>query len=162
MLTTEHYLAIPGHPAPKGSLKCVGRGGHHQLVEDNKRTKDWRHTVKLWAKRSWPADVVKGQPVGVELTFTMPRPAGHYGTGKNKGLVKASCVDAVPVTRSSGDLDKLVRLVLDALQDAGALVDDAQVLEVAARKAYTQPTQVDDVLPYPGVVIRLYPLEEQP
>lgn len=160
MLTSELYIAIPGHPAPKGSLKCIGRGGHHQLIEDNKRTKEWRLTVSHWCKRSWPVDVVKGQPVGVELTFTMPRLESHFGTGRNKGIVKQSFVDARPTTRSSGDVDKLIRLVLDAMQDAGRIVDDAQVLEVTARKAYVQPRHVDDVLPYPGVVIRLYPLEE--
>jgi hypothetical protein len=35
-----------------------------------------------------------------------------------------------------GDLDKLVRLVLDALESCGVLVNDAQVVELTTRKVY--------------------------
>ena len=53
----------------------------------------------------------------------------------------------------------------DALQKANVLPDDCAVLELTTRKAYVTTSLVrrtggDDVLPYPGVVIRLYPLEE--
>lgn len=159
MLTQELILSIAGHPAPKGSLKCVGRGGSHVLIEDNPRTKTWRKIVSTHITRSWPNHAAEhGQPVGVEVTFSMPRPKSHYGTGGNAGHVKLSAPDHA-VSHSVGDLDKLARLILDAIQDTHVLPDDSAVVELTARKAYLEDDTPDpDVLSYPGVVIRLYPL----
>lgn len=161
MLTKELVITIPGHPAPKGSLKCIGgRGGRHQLIEDNARSKPWRDVVALWVRRRWPSDqhAEKAQPLGAEITFTINRPAGHYGTGQNAGILKDRYADARPVGHNTGDVDKLLRLALDALQDTDVLPDDSAVCEVTSRKAYVQLAPRDDVLTYPGVVIRLYPL----
>lgn len=158
VLTQELVISIPGHPAGKGSLKCVGRNGRHQLVEDSSRTKPWRDVVALWVRKSWHQSADKGQPVGIEVTFSLPRPKGHYGTGSNAGNVKASAPDHA-TSHSTGDVDKLARLVLDAIQDTPVLPDDSAVVELVARKAYLEDTApVDDVLHYPGVVIRLYPV----
>ena len=65
------------------------------------------------------------------------------------------------MSHSTGDLDKLVRLALDALQDTGVIPDDCAVVELTARKAYPHDTgtkPLSDVLAYPGIVIRLYPI----
>lgn len=162
MLTTEVRIIITGAPAPKGSLRCIGgAGGRHQLIEDNKRTKPWRDKIATEIRRAWPIDqhAAPGQPIGAEVTTTHERPAGHLGTGRNSGVVKASYADVHPVTRSAGDVDKLARLILDAIQDTGVLPDDAQVVELIQRKAYARPQNpTGDVLPCPGVVIRLYPI----
>jgi Holliday junction resolvase RusA-like endonuclease len=48
------------------------------------------------------------------------------------------------------DLDKLLRLVNDAITDAGCVwLDDAQVVEIRARKVY--------VTTQPGCSIRIHP-----
>lgn len=162
MLDHELRIVIPGRAAPKGSLKCVGGRGRHQLVEDNARAKGWRETVSGWVRRTWPADqrAAKGQPVGAEITFTLDRPKGHYGTGRNARTVKPTWIDALPTSHATGDVDKLLRLVLDALQDADLLHDDCAVVEVLARKTYVDgPALVPDALGYPGVVIRLFPYD---
>jgi len=164
MLTTELVISIPGHPAPKGSLKCVGgQGGRgYVLIEDNARTKDWRATIAYWVRRSWMTHMsARGQPLGAAITFTLPRPKGHYGTGRNRDVLKPTA-PAVPVSHSTGDLDKLLRLVLDALQDTHVLPDDCQIVELTSRKAYplTVHQTWGDVLGYEGVVIRLYPIDE--
>jgi Holliday junction resolvase RusA-like endonuclease len=57
-----------------------------------------------------------------------------------------------PVNARSGDLDKLVRGVLDPLHGF-VFTDDAQVVSIAAAKVY--PGEGDDALPSPGVVIRI-------
>lgn len=164
MLTAEIRIVIPGRPAPKGSLTCVGRpGGRHQLIEDNKRTKPWRNTIAAAIREQWPHDqhAAPYQPIGAEVTTSHERPAGHYGSGRNAQQLKADA-DPWPVTRTAGDLDKLARLVLDAIQDTDVLPDDAQVCELHSRKVYARPHDpIDtaaDVLPCAGVVIRLYPL----
>lgn len=162
MLATELVITIPGESVPKGSLRCIGRSGRHQLIEDNPRTKEWRATVALWVKRKWQLNrAEKGQPLGAEVTFTLPRPKGHYGTGRNRTILRASAPPE-PVSHAAGDVDKLVRLALDALQDAGTIPDDSQIVDLHARKAYAHDGSRDvhsDVLTYPGVVIRLYPYE---
>lgn len=158
----EYVITIPGRPAPKGSLKCIGRRGQraHVLIEDNEHTAPWRSTVAGWlTKRGPSAAPLPGQPLGVECTLTLDRPKHHYGTGRNAGTVKPRYADAYPVGHNTGDLDKLVRLILDAMQDADVLPDDSQVCELVTRKAFTQP-ELDalDRLPYPGVRLRLYAL----
>lgn len=166
MLDRELVITIPGHPAPKGSMKCVGARGKvkHTLVEDNKRSQPWRDTIALWVRRRWPSDqyAVKGQPLAAEVTFTLPRPTYHYGTGRNAAVLKPAQVDAWPVGHSTGDVDKLLRLALDALQDTDVLPDDCAVVETTARKRFVHPSPLpgSDVLTYPGVVIRLYPMKD--
>jgi Holliday junction resolvase RusA-like endonuclease len=165
VLTTELVVTIPGHPAPKGSLKCIGgRGGRgHVLIEDNARTKIWRSTVAGWLTRAVPErfNAEKGQPIGAEITFTLPRPRGHYGTGRNSDVLKPNA-PRHPVSHTTGDVDKLLRLALDALQDTPILPDDCAVIEVHTSKAYPRTAREawGDVLGYPGVVIRLYPIED--
>jgi crossover junction endodeoxyribonuclease RusA len=171
MLSSELCITIPGHPAPKGSLKCIGgRGGRgHVLIEDNPRTKEWRTLVAGWINKRYVRPGVTaelGQALGAEITFTLERPKGHYGTGRNSRVIRGAA-PTYPVSHATGDVDKLLRLILDALQDAGLLPDDSQVCEVTARKGFvTDPGPaktpdavfVSDLLPYPGVRIRLYPL----
>ena len=163
MIEHEIVLTVPGHPAPKGSLKCIGgRGGKgHVLIEDNKRTKGWRTDLATWARKAQQRGE-KGQPIIVEVTSTLARPKSHYGTGKNAGTVKPAFVDAFPVGHQTGDVDKLARLVLDALQDAGLIPDDCAVVEVVSRKAWTEDEGtvplVPDALPFPGARLRLMPV----
>lgn len=164
MLDRELVITIPGRPAPKGSMKCVGARGRlkHALVEDNKRSQPWRDTIALAVRRRWPAkqNAVKGQPLVAEATFTLPRPTYHYGTGRNATVLKPKHLDDLPVSHASGDVDKLLRLALDALQDTDVLPDDCAVVETIARKVYVhpEPRPGSDVLTYPGVVIRLCPV----
>lgn len=159
MIQTEIRATIPGDPAPKGSLKCIGARGRrgHVLIEDNARTKPWREKI-AYAFRRGTYTAVKDQPIGVEVTFTVRRPAHHYGTGRNAQTLKTAA-PAHPVSHNTGDLDKLVRLALDALQDAKVLPDDCQVVELTARKSYPLPAPTPDALPYPGALLRIYPME---
>jgi Holliday junction resolvase RusA-like endonuclease len=63
-------------------------------------------------------------PIEINLAFFHLRPAGHYGTGRNAGVLKPSA----PYWKSTApDIDKLTRAILDALTDARAIRDDARV-----------------------------------
>jgi Holliday junction resolvase RusA-like endonuclease len=163
MIAREVVVTIGGTPVGKGSLKCVGTRGarQHVLVEDNPRTQAWRDEIAR-AMRAAEFEVAdQGQPIGIEISSTLPRPAGHYGTGRNSGGLRPSAPEH-PVAHGTGDVDKLARLVLDALQDADVLADDAQVVEVLSRKAYPDEgglVPLPDVLTHPGVRIRIYPIE---
>lgn len=135
-------VIVRGLPAPQGSKRHVGRG---ILVESSKRVKPWRDAVRSTVADAWPHDSFDG-PVIVELTFAFPRPAGHYGTGRNAGTLKASA----PL-RPAGlpDVDKLARSTLDGIVAAGVLRDDARVVDLHARKRYCW----HPVLPQPGARI---------
>lgn len=162
MLDREIVVTIPGHPAPKGSLKCVGARGkvRHALVEDNAASQPWRDKIAGLFRTRVRSIAERRQPCGVEVTFTIDRGPSHYGTGRNAGTLKASAPRRPTAKGEGGDVDKLARLLLDALEDAGTLPNDAQVVELTARKAYATPHHdgVPDALPWPGVKVRLYPL----
>jgi Holliday junction resolvase RusA-like endonuclease len=150
----ELVFTVYGDPIPKGSLKCVGRGGSHRIVEDNPKTGPWRERV---------AEVVGGvaqaehhESIGVEITSTIRRPSHHYD--RSGGLKPTA--PRMPTNTRTGDVDKLARLVLDAMVDARLLVDDAQVVELVTRKAYADEHRSwsPDALDEPGTMIRVYPM----
>jgi Holliday junction resolvase RusA-like endonuclease len=62
-------------------------------------------------------------PVRVERRYYFVRPKSHYGTGKNAGLLKDSA-PLLPIT--AADLDKLDRLVFDAL--TGTVIRDDKLV----------------------------------
>jgi len=134
---------VRGNPAPKGSMRgfvrwratAAGDQATVGLKPDNRRTASWTRAVAAAARLAmrdrppWPA----GVGVALEIAFLIPRPRGHYG---KRGTVLPSA-PALPLTRrgGGGDLDKLVRTVLDAL--AGQVyVDDSQVVRIATKKLF--------------------------
>lgn len=144
----ELLIVVRGKPRPKGSMRHVGNG---RMIEQISGSGDWRVDVKMAALAAlsrqsdrvfldqlFPLDC----PVEVEITFTFTKPASARKT-----------VETYPDTRSSGDADKLARNVLDSLEDAGVLKDDARVIDLRSRKRY--PGQHADTLDIPGAVIRV-------
>lgn len=125
-------LTVPGKPLPKGSLKHVGRG---RLVEQTK-VKDWMKEIQAHTLEVYRGDgPLFDAPVSAHLVFRFPRPLA----AKNR---------LYPHMRSAGDLDKLVRAVLDALQPT-VLADDSLVVSLQASKFYENAN-------YPaGVEIRI-------
>ena len=126
-------LRVQGSPKPKGSLKHVGRG---RLVEQVKGSTAWKEAV-AWQARSKAARArwdAPGGPRVVTATVWLPRPP--------------SVKRAMPTTRSSGDVDKHARNLLDGLAEAGVFADDSQVTDLHIRKRYAdgQPPGVQVVV----------------
>lgn len=108
-------------PKTKGSMKHIGKG---RMVEDNRLSKTWRAVVAFAARQAaararW---VTTKGPVRVAIDLTLPRPASNR--------------DVLPIKRSSGDVDKHSRNILDALDDAGVYADDSQVVSLHIDKKY--------------------------
>lgn len=154
-------VRVYGTPVPQGSMKAFAVRKHGvptgrvAVTADNTRTKPWRQAiVDAWRSAledgRWEGPPVNGAtiPLGVTITFGMPRPAKHYGTGRNRDQLRPGAP-----ARPGGlpDIDKLCRAVLDALTAAGAWRDDAQVCELKASKRYA-----DNELA--GALIDVYPL----
>jgi Holliday junction resolvase RusA-like endonuclease len=74
-----------------------------------------------------------GVPLRCDVTFYLPRPKGHFGSGKNADQLKASAP-----TRPTGkpDRDNLDKAVCDAITAAGVWADDSQVTDGRIRKRY--------------------------
>lgn len=139
-------VRVQGLPAPKGSMKCVGGRGKvkHQLIADNEAAaKPWRDRVEFAGQQMLTAigEPLDG-PLTVEICFTVPKPPS----------VPVSRL--WPITRSAGDVDKLARLVLDALDASGLFHDDSQVVELTLRKAYPH-TPAPDLVADCGALIRI-------
>jgi len=76
--------------------------------------------------------------VSLRLTFTMRRPATHFGTGKNKRKLRPT---APWYQATRPDADKLARAVLDALTGV-AYRDDGQVAVLRVSKVYGPRAQL--------------------
>ena len=140
MTTIE--ITVLGTPAPQGSkrgfaIKAKGKyTGKVAQVESSAKVKPWRMAVKyaaMDARAAYHQQVPMTSAVALEVIFRLPRPKGHFGTGRNSGLLKPSA-PWYPAGRP--DLDKLLRSTFDALGEAGVWGDDAQVVTVAASKDY--------------------------
>ena len=70
----------------------------------------------------------------LELMFTMSRPKGDYGTGRNAGKLKPSAAEH-HIKRP--DLDKMTRAVQDGLTHI-AWQDDSQVVFAKIGKRYCE------------------------
>ena len=129
---TFHAFEIPGKPVPQGSMTLMKVGGHCAGKYSN-RTIEHRNNMADLMRREWAGkDPLRGTLV-VNLLFDMPRPKSHYRTGKHADQLKA----AAPTDHTqTPDIDKLTRLVLDSLQVAGVINDDAQVAYLWASKQW--------------------------
>jgi Holliday junction resolvase RusA-like endonuclease len=126
-------LTVYGTPAPQGSKRAFavrGKGGvptgRIAVIESSHdRVKSWRQAVVDAADAIRPDEPLRG-PLVAEMTFFMPRPKGHYRTGRNAGKLR----DTAP-HRPAGkpDLSKLLRATEDALTDVGLWGDDAQLVQ---------------------------------
>jgi crossover junction endodeoxyribonuclease RusA len=122
-------LRVNGPPAPQGSKRHVGRG---VVIEMSAAVGPWREAVRSEVQR---AGIMFGarRPLSVTILFSLPRPRGHFRTGRNAGVLR----DGAPVFPAGRpDLDKLVRSTLDGLAMGGAYADDSQVVSLRARKVY--------------------------
>lgn len=145
-------IRVHGIPAPQGSKRHVGNG---VMIESSKKVKPWREAVK-WAAidsldrtRAVDRFDLRTLPVAVVVTFYLPRPKGHYRTGRNANLLR----DAAPQHHATKpDVDKLIRSTLDAIGEAGVWRDDSQVAQVTAVKTYAGDLHA------PGAHIEIRPL----
>lgn len=148
MITKPAAFRVFGEPAPKGSMIArTLKGGRTIVVEDNARTKPWRRTIEAEAPAYFPERPAPHQPLKVILRFGVTRtPAA---AGRDFPAVRAN-------QGVGGDLDKLVRLALDALESCGVLTDDAQVVALEAAKVYAD--EIDPGLRRPGMYCRIEPV----
>lgn len=142
---------VPGHPRTKGSLDVVN--AKRGVLADSKLSRDWRKLVAYSVRQDRAARGLHDPScvaVGLRLVFVLPPPAGWVAMWREQGATAVEVAGVEPIHDGVGDLDKLVRNVMDALQDARAYANDVQVAGVAASKIYALADE------RPGVAIRAW------
>lgn len=151
----EHYkrygpelrIEVRGVPVPQGSIRSLGTG-RPSIHSNARRLLPWRERVQAVFEAAMRNVAVQESgrfplvgPVAVDATFTMPKP---------KSAPKRRRTFPTP----RPDVDKLLRAVFDAMQAAGVVKDDAQVIDVSARKVY--PDEAPQALPVPGLFLFVF------
>ena len=129
-------IVVRGKPAPQGS-KVSFRNGY--MKEASQFLIPWRNQiVSACIEQKINNGEIIEQPVEIFIDFLFHRPQTHYGTGRNEGNLKSSA-PTYPITRSTGDIDKLCRSTLDGLSvpSGGILLkDDSLVVRLKAVKSF--------------------------
>lgn len=145
-------LWVPGHPVAKGSMKCVTphvEKRPSRLVPDKRADPDgW--VAKLPDVLAWKARTVADNPIDdaveLDVTFHLARP-------------KTTAYPAGPVGHGAGDLDKLLRMVGDAVGGSKTnpnrlITDDSRIARIVAEKVWAENGE--------GAVIELRPYTPRP
>jgi Holliday junction resolvase RusA-like endonuclease len=129
-------MYVYGKPATQGSTiaQAIYRKDRTPVMKngrvvtiarpDSPDLKSWRHAVASAAAQAYSGPLLTTQAVCMSIVFYRPRPTGHFGTGKNAGVLKPNAPE-FPTTRP--DTLKLARAIEDAL--TGVIwKDDSQVV----------------------------------
>lgn len=140
-------FTVIGEPVSKGSMVAgIARkrdGTPYGFVrEDNAGVKERNAkgiaNAALAARSDAGAGLLHGEALAVTIRFYTRRPKGHYGTGRNAGILK----DGMPARPAKKpDVDKWSRHLLDALTGV-IYADDGQVVTLLAEKRYAEGDEV--------------------
>lgn len=151
-IDVQRITFVPGHPRPKGSYEGQAvRDGAGELtgrvrLVDPAHSKRWQRLIERHVRGlHWPP--IPERPCEVNLTFWFA-PASLGITRKYLDT------HLFPTHPHVGDLDKLVRGVLDALQAGDAYGNDRQVVRIVTDKVWAHRDRGE----VPGVGIRLVEL----
>jgi crossover junction endodeoxyribonuclease RusA len=128
-------FTIPGTPQQQGSKTKTPQGYYR---EDNRGLDPWRkdalavlqgvrdqHTFGDGPRLGVADGPMFTGPVFVTMVAIWTRPASHYGTGRNAGVLKATA----PFWKASApDLDKVQRALGDVLTQSGVVLDDRLIV----------------------------------
>lgn len=140
---------VPGVPRPGGSKNAFlnRKTGKIMVMDAGKGNKPWRETIAATFVAATPQHQPLMGLITLAVRFYMPRPKGHYGTGKNKDILKPN---APEYCGSKPDTTKLLRAVEDSLNKV-AWDDDSKVVFQIAVKKYAND--------FPGCLITIASLD---
>jgi Holliday junction resolvase RusA-like endonuclease len=141
-MTAISFTAI-GKPQPAGSksgapIRRKNGSIGVAMRDSNPKAKPWQAIVANAAREAYSGDLLRG-PLYVKMTFYLPRPKGHFGTGRNAAKVKES---APQHPAKKPDVLKLARGTEDALSGV-VFADDAQIVSEHLHKAWGEPARVE-------------------
>jgi Holliday junction resolvase RusA-like endonuclease len=153
-MTAVHFT-IYGVPQPAGSKRGFynKNAGRVIITDDAKKSRPWKAQVSDAAQQAMTFTSELGEgtsgymplldgPLALELVFYVPRPKGHYGSGRNAHQLRPSAPDFPAV---KPDVLKLARAVEDALSSI-VYRDDAQIVTEFLLKRYGEPARCDVIV----------------
>lgn len=137
---------VAGEPIPQGSKTPIHRGGKTWLIDDNPRLAPWRQTMtRRFAAHVDPAGAGYDGPVEVRACFAFPIPATAPKSWRTLARYDHAATTA--------DVDKCARALLDALQAARVISNDARVVVLVVEKRYAGHPR--GPLTNPGVAVEV-------
>lgn len=123
---------LPGKPVPQGSMTLMtSRSTGRPFGKYNSNVISHRNELVLELQANWGDRPPLTSPVELRVDFCFDRPKSHYRTGRYAGVRK----DSAPQRHiQTPDVDKLCRLIGDALTIAGVLKDDKLICNLVAAK----------------------------
>lgn len=117
---------VPGLAKTSGSKRgFVNPKTHKPIVTAaSPHQKTWQQSCKWVAMQLCGRMIPWEGPLILSMVFIRQRPGGHFGTGRNAGILKDWAVKELPTTRP--DTLKLGRAVEDAIKGI-VYCDDSQV-----------------------------------
>jgi Holliday junction resolvase RusA-like endonuclease len=139
---------VDGHPVPQGSMVASYNrktGTSHVHHVQGTALAVWRATIREAAREAGAS--VSPFAISLGISFGMERPKAHLTLRGGRYIVKMQHYYDLPSVQP--DIDKLVRAVADALTGV-CYRDDAQIVEVHAKKVYAETTwiTVEEVKPF--------------
>jgi len=134
---------IPGQARPAGSKSGYydKKTGKVRVTHANEGTVKWMNTVRFFAMQAAQRMVPTTEAVCLKLIFLKDRPKGHFGSGRNAGMIRSSAPAHFTTTP---DLTKLTRAVEDGLTGI-VWKDDSQVICQATMKRYCRADETPGV-----------------
>jgi Holliday junction resolvase RusA-like endonuclease len=152
---TALHFTIYGTPQPAGSKRGFynKNAGRVIITDDAKKSRPWKAQVSDAAQQAMTFTSELGEgtsgymplldgPLALELVFYVPRPKGHYGSGRNAHLLRPSAPDFPAV---KPDVLKLARAVEDALSSI-VYRDDAQIVTEFLLKRYGEHARCEVIV----------------
>ena len=107
-------------------MRAISVGGRARIFHSSaKRLLAWRGAVSDYARAEFGKREALDEPVIVEVEFLFPKPSS---VSRDLPSVKP-------------DIDKLLRAILDALEQSGVIVNDSRVTTLSGKKRYAKPDQ---------------------
>jgi Holliday junction resolvase RusA-like endonuclease len=131
-------LTVLGIPKAQGRHKHFTRGKFSGTYDPSSEKKE---TFASCLQDQAP-EVPIAIPMSLTLTFYMPRPKGHYGTGAKSECLK----DSAPEWHTSKpDCDNLVKFCTDALNGI-YYKDDSLICVLIASKVYSERPRTEIII----------------
>ena len=143
-MTEPITFTVIGLPQPAGSKRAFPfkrRDGKLGVAvsDNNPKAKDWKQAVASAAHAAHNGSGLLDGPLEVKMLFFLPRPKGHYRTGRNAGTLRESA-PLFPTGRP--DTQKLARGTTDALTKV-IWRDDSQIVKEVLQKHYGEPARCE-------------------
>ena len=137
MKAINYHLTILGPPKAQGRPRARNAGKFIQIYDEPKSARAKKTMAQIVQEQA--PDKLLDCPLCVDLVFFLPRPKGHYGSGRNEGILKSS---SPHWHTKRPDIDNLRKLVMDALTGVFWL-DDSIVCQGRTEKIYDEKPRTE-------------------